>query len=103
MCIRYLKLNKTLVFSSQHLETLIALWITGIGIEQEDAVNTHTEFFISLVRNIKKDLEPIQDFNNQQEIEKAGISTNEIVSFKSRDNYLVYSMYGITSYKTVEA
>jgi hypothetical protein len=68
MCIRYIKLNKDLLFRSQHLEALIKLWINGIGIEHQEAVDTHVEFFVTLVDTMKKDIMKVQDLNNQQEI-----------------------------------
>lgn len=65
MCIRYLKINKDLVFKSPHLENLIRLWITGIGIEHIDAVHTHAEFFMVLVDTVHNDIKNLNDITNE--------------------------------------
>ncbi|CDW74356.1 arm repeat-containing protein [Stylonychia lemnae] len=79
MCLRYLKLNKQIIFRSTHLDSLISIWISGIGIEHKDAIETHTEFIIVLLQTLHKDLTQVADLNNQQEILNAGIDPNEII------------------------
>ena len=64
MVVRYLKVNKELVFKSNQLETLIQIWIHGIGIEHKDALTTHTEFIISLLQILSKDMSLLQDYTN---------------------------------------
>ena len=80
MCIRYIKLHKDLLFRSQHLTALIKLWSVGIGVEQRDAVETHSEFFNTLVKIISKDTQTIQDISNPEQVINAGLSPNEVVS-----------------------
>jgi len=93
MCIRYIKLHKSLLFRSQHLPALIKVWSLGIGIEQSNAVETHTEFFNTLVKVLSKDIQTIQDISNPEQVMNSGLDQNEIVSFKPNPN----SCYGIFS------
>jgi len=76
MCLRYLKLNKEILFRSTHLESFIAIWVSGIGIEHKDAIETHTEFIIVLLQTLKKDISTINDINNQQEVFNSGVNPN---------------------------
>lgn len=56
MVVRYLRLNKDLVFRSDQLETVISIWIKGIGIEHKEAITTHTEFITYLIATLQKDV-----------------------------------------------
>lgn len=79
MCIRYIKLHKSLLFRSQHLPALIKVWSLGIGIEQSNAVETHTEFFNTLVKVLSKDIQTIQDISNPEQVMNSGLDQNEIL------------------------
>jgi hypothetical protein len=64
MATRYLKLRKDILFQSTHLETLIEVWIHGIGIQHKEALITHTEFIIQLMSTLQKDVSKLQDLLN---------------------------------------
>eukprot|EP00347_Sterkiella_histriomuscorum_P023855 403333152 len=79
MCVRYMKLSRDLFFKSTQLETLLQIWICGIGIEHRDALLTHTEFIIVLISMLSKSMALVQDPTNQQQILQAGISQSEVI------------------------
>jgi hypothetical protein len=42
MGLRFIRYNKDILFRSTQIETLLAIWLKGIGIEHKDASETHT-------------------------------------------------------------
>lgn len=85
MCVRFLKLRKDQVFSSQHLEDLIKIWNSGIGVEHKEALLTHTEFIIVLIGVLQKDSEVVEiavadgKQTKEQVMTEYGIHANELV------------------------
>lgn len=54
LCMRYLDLMNEVLYSLNNLEVLISLWMRGIGLEHKEAMKTHSEFIIRLLKNLNK-------------------------------------------------
>jgi hypothetical protein len=44
---------------STKIETLLSIWIKGIGLDHRDALETHSKFFEEIVYVIREDLNKI--------------------------------------------
>lgn len=59
MAMRYVRYNKALFFSSQHLELFVQFMLTCIGLDQFRAAKAHSEFLQELLRCLYDDLHEI--------------------------------------------
>lgn len=56
------------------------VWISGIGLEHKDAIETHSQFGLQLIEKLSKDIALIGDINDEQAVMQAGLNPNEVVS-----------------------